>query len=89
MILENLGMSLRSFQENHTSGILSLNEVGSLGIAMIKAIREFHNLGFVHRDLKLDNILMHDGHPVIADFGLSRKIGMQRSMQVTFAGSPV
>ena len=77
MVMENLGMSVRQFQENHTSGILSLNEVGSLGIAMIKAIRAFHDLGFVHRDIKPSNFVFR-GRPdqlqvCLIDFGLAKR----------------
>lgn len=30
-----------------------------------------HSRGFVHKDIKLENILIKDGHPLIADFGLA------------------
>ena len=45
-----------------------------------------HSKNYIHRDIKLDNILMKDGHPKIADFGLARCLENQ-NMQVTFAGT--
>ena len=32
---------------------------------------------------------MKDGHPKIADFGLARDYDAEKSMQMTFCGSPV
>jgi Serine/threonine protein kinase len=40
---------------------------------MIMAIEAIHNLGFIHRDIKPDNILIdREGHVKLADFGLSK-----------------
>ena len=37
------------------------------------AVNSVHQLGYMHRDLKPDNILInHDGHLKLADFGLAR-----------------
>lgn len=77
LVIEMLGMSLRSFQDNHTGGILPLNEVGALGASMLKAIRDFHNLGFVHRDIKPSNFVFR-GRPdqsklCLIDFGLAKR----------------
>jgi serine/threonine protein kinase len=42
------------------------------------AVEFLHQLGFLHRDLKLENVLVgSDGHCNIADFGLS-KLGLFR-----------
>jgi serine/threonine-protein kinase len=43
----------------------------SLGITLAEALHYAHGLGFIHRDLKPDNILFNPGKPlVIADWGL-------------------
>lgn len=41
--------------------------------AVCLALREPHRLGWVHRDLKPDNILMLDGRWTVADWGLGRR----------------
>jgi len=38
---------------------------------LISGISYIHEMGWVHRDLKLDNILFHDGKYIIADWGFA------------------
>lgn len=42
---------------------------------MIQAVACVHGLGYVHRDLKPDNILLDwQGHLKLTDLGLSKKV---------------
>lgn len=48
-------------------------------LQLILGVRYLHSFGIVHRDLKLENVMMSDGSdtavPKIVDFGLSKIIG--------------
>lgn len=36
-----------------------------------RCIYNLHRLGIVHRDIKFSNIMVHNGNPILVDFGLS------------------
>lgn len=46
---------------------------------MIVAVATVHELGYIHRDLKPDNILLDwQGHLKLTDLGLSKKVKDER-----------
>ena len=60
-------------------------------LQVAKALREVHDAGFLHLDLKPDNVMIReDGSPAIIDFGISKRIVAARHQdkQKYSLGSP-
>jgi eukaryotic-like serine/threonine-protein kinase len=53
---------------------LPANEVVRLGGEIALALDYAHRRGVIHLDIKPENILLQEGHAVVADFGIARAI---------------
>jgi eukaryotic-like serine/threonine-protein kinase len=53
-------------------GVLGASEVLRLLTPIARALAFAHREGVVHRDIKPDNILLAQGEPVLADFGIAK-----------------
>ncbi|KAL4484328.1 hypothetical protein ABPG72_006439 [Tetrahymena utriculariae] len=56
-------------------------------IQLIVNVLSMHNMCVVHRDLKLDNILVSNGNYFLADFGISEEIGSHQLIQKFIPGT--
>jgi serine/threonine-protein kinase len=56
-------------------GKLPLHEVIRIAEEVGAGLDFAHRAGFVHRDVKPENILFADGHALLADFGIARAFG--------------
>ena len=52
------------------------------------ALEYLHSYNTVHRDIKLGNIVITNNRAKVGDFGYAREIENNKSIEVSFCGSP-
>jgi len=68
---------------------LPVDEAVSIAVALAGALDHAHQRGVIHRDIKPANILLQDGQPVIADFGIALAVGAAGGARLTETGLSV
>lgn len=53
-----------------------------------QALEYLHSYNIVHRDIKMANVLVTNNRAKVADFGYAREIENNKSIEVSFCGSP-
>jgi serine/threonine protein kinase len=79
--------SLRALLDR--KGSLAPPKAVELAREVADALGYAHRQGVVHRDVKPENILMAEGHAVVADFGVAKAITTAGGDRVTRTGYPV
>ena len=67
------GESLRARLERE--GQLPVDDAVRIATGVLDALDHAHRNGVVHRDIKPGNILLQDGRPLVADFGIALAVG--------------
>ena len=69
--------------------ILTEEELLTIVLPLLEGLKEIHNAGFLHRDIKPNNIYIRsDNTPVLLDFGSARYAVGQKSRSVTSIVTP-
>ncbi len=68
---------------------LPVDEALGIAASVAQALDYAHRQGIVHRDIKPGNILLHDGHPLVADFGIAQLLTNERQRRLTQTGHTV
>ena len=81
------GGSLR--QRMQETRALAPDQTMAIVAPVADALSYAHRLGILHRDVKPENILFSQGHPVVADFGIAKAISTAGGANLTRTGFPV
>ena len=74
LVMELADGCLTDYTTKQKKPRLSKAEKCRIILEIAEGLEYIHSKGCIHRDIKLDNILMKDGHPKIADYGLARTL---------------
>lgn len=70
-------------------GPMNLPEVERYVRSIASGLDYAHNKGVIHRDIKPGNILIQDGHPLLADFGMVKMVAGNSNLTGTsIVGTP-
>jgi serine/threonine-protein kinase len=65
---------------------LPIDDAVRIARNVAEALDYAHRQGVIHRDIKPANVLLHDGKPVVADFGIALAVGSAGGGRLTETG---
>jgi serine/threonine-protein kinase len=78
------GETLREKLNHETQ--LGVDEAVRIAREVLDALEYAHQHGIVHRDVKPENILLHGGHALVADFGIALAVSAAAGGRMTETG---
>ena len=96
MIMERIsGPSLDKWIAQQPEGVLRTAAASRLFTQLLAALQHAHRAGFVHCDVKPENVRLHEDvtagseHAVLLDWGYARRIGLQSGVAGGRLGRPL
>jgi len=68
---------------------LGLEDAVAIAREVAEALAYAHSYGLIHRDIKPDNVMMSNGHAIVADFGIARALSEAGAQKLTQTGMAV
>ncbi len=68
------------------TGPLPVDDAIAIACEVLDGLIYAHKLGFVHRDVKPSNVLLSNGHALLADFGIARAVERTDNRKLTESG---
>jgi Tol biopolymer transport system component/tRNA A-37 threonylcarbamoyl transferase component Bud32 len=78
------GESLRTWLDRQKQ--LSVSDAVRVTKAVAGALGYAHKRGVIHRDVKPENVLLHEGEPLVADFGIALAVSTAGGSRLTETG---
>ena len=78
------GETLRGKLDRETQ--LGVDEAVKITVEVAEALHYAHSQGVIHRDIKPENILMANGRPTVADFGIALAVSAAAGGRMTETG---
>src|SRR5262249_11872014 len=78
------GETLRGKLDRETQ--LRIDEAVRIASEVADALDYAHRQGVIHRDIKPENILLQDGRPLVADFGIALAVSAAAGGRLTESG---
>ena len=70
-------------------GRLPIDQAVRITLEVAEALHYAHGKDIIHRDIKPNNILFHEGHALVADFGIARVLSLADQGSLTQTGHSI
>ena len=74
LVMQKLMLSLEQLRAAQPDGVLTTDQLFTLGGQCLERLEALHARAYVHRDIKPDNFMLADGIVYLIDFGMTKRV---------------